>query len=423
MSDKNKEIKNSILNTIINEKKAKESVVAVSNDSIAQFQLTVDGNNALTLNLDTTTEQQNTLLSDDQVSTLPTSFDAIVEIRSSKGVLLLPRLTSSQLATLTATPGMLAHNLDEGFMTHVGTDLTFNIVPTISPGTHISNSIIIFGDGTGAKFADTNVMINSTTNDMTFPTGASVVFTSNGFLYNLSAPTSITDNFNFTLPNNIPDVGQVLTSIDDQGNTTWTTVPGIGPILTGLTLVETETLTATSAVTAGDFLTSGGLVADGTVSAGTLVSTGDITAESDITSMRLNLLANSHILTIEGNIAQVSDITLIFPSNKGSVNQVLATDGNGNLDWVTHNVFIDTGVAATVGFDTLNGTNGVTINTTAVTTNSIINITRNMGAGMPPVVTTIGNLIVGSIIDNTSFIVYSTTANDSGDFNWLIINP
>ncbi len=75
------------------------------------------------------------------------------------------------------------------------------------------------------------------------------------------------------------------------------------------------------------------------------------------------------------------------------------------------------------GSNTLNGTTGVTINSSVVTTSSIINVTRNIGSdGLPPV-NTIGNLVVGSIVNNTSFTVYSTVNNDIGNINWSIINP
>lgn len=156
------------------------------------------------------------------------------------------------------------------------------------------------------------------------------------------------------------------------------------------------------------------------VIADTLISKGDITGASDITGLRLNLLANNHSLTLAGNVAQTSDMTLIFPANKGKVNQVLSTDGNGNLNWVDNEVIVKISMS---GKNILNGTVGVIINTSAVRLNSIISVTRNVGKGVPPYVTTIGNLIVGSIIENTSFVVYSTTENDVENFDWFIINP
>lgn len=183
--------------------------------------------------------------------------------------------------------------------------------------------------------------------------------------------------------------------------------------------LKSNAVSVVGSVVAGSFITKSGLVADGTVSGGTLISKGDITSGSDVSGMRLNLLVNGHSLTLEGNIAQASDMTLIFPANNGKVNQVLSTDGNGNLNWINNEIII----TSTVGKDILNGTDGVIIKTSAVTMNSIISVTRNMGAGLPPSVITIGNLTVGSIIEHTSFVVYSTTHGDVENFDWLIINP
>jgi hypothetical protein len=419
-----KEIKE-IKDTIVNEIDFKEKAINVKNDNISQFQLTVDGNNAVTLNLDTTTGQQNILLSDDQTSTIPTSFDAIVEIKSATGALLLSRLTSAQMEAMqNPQPGMIFHNIDTGrifsfFAEHGFINISGMSGPTVStPG-----GIITWGNGSGSKIIDSAIRIGPNNDNLFLPVGASIYFVTdnvNDFMYNLSVPSTAGGNLNFVLPDNIPTAGQVLTAKDDQGNTSWTTVNGIGPIITGLTYVGTMTLDASEAITAGDFITDGGLVADGTVSAGTLVSGGDITAASDITSVRLNLRGVDHSLTLEGNIAQASDITLILPPNKGNANQVLSTDGYGNLAWVDNDIIIN---SSTVGNSVLNGTTGVTISTTAATNNSIIIVTRNMGTAGPPLVTTIGNLIVGSIINQTSFTVYSTTVNDFGNFNWLIINP
>jgi hypothetical protein len=77
----------------------------------------------------------------------------------------------------------------------------------------------------------------------------------------------------------------------------------------------------------------------------------------------------------------------------------------------------------TSGIGTLNGTTGATINTAAITTTSIVNITRNVGTSSAPSITDLGHLSVASIINGTSFTVYSTNTLDIGNFNWQIINP
>lgn len=84
---------------------------------------------------------------------------------------------------------------------------------------------------------------------------------------------------------------------------------------------------------------------------------------------------------------------------------------------------ITTGVAATAGTATLNGTTGVSVSTTAVSTNSIINVTRNIG-NSTTLPTNLGNIIVGDINNGTSFKIYSSNTLEIGTIvNWYIINP
>lgn len=100
-----------------------------------------------------------------------------------------------------------------------------------------------------------------------------------------------------------------------------------------------------------------------------------------------------------------------------------------NKPLYTSNTAIYTGTIVTAkntitsGIGALNGTTGTTINTTAINTTSIVNITRNLGSTGAPTVTDVGHLTVASIVNNTSFTVYSTNVLDTGNFSWQIINP
>lgn len=82
------------------------------------------------------------------------------------------------------------------------------------------------------------------------------------------------------------------------------------------------------------------------------------------------------------------------------------------------------GGAGTAGTGvTTNGTTGTTVNTTAVTTSSVILLNRNAGAGTPGL-TNLGELAVGSIVNNTSFTIYSSDVLDTtSSINWMIVNP
>ena len=79
--------------------------------------------------------------------------------------------------------------------------------------------------------------------------------------------------------------------------------------------------------------------------------------------------------------------------------------------------------APTAGTGSLNGTTGVTISTSAITTSSIVLVTRNNGVSGAPAIANVGHLSIGTIVNNTSFVVYSTVAADTFSFRWFIINP
>lgn len=126
-----------------------------------------------------------------------------------------------------------------------------------------------------------------------------------------------------------------------------------------------------------------------------------------------------------GNIINDTPVTVDSNGNIVTPASITASELMLNINGNNSTVpgFTVTGSAATAGNNVFNGTAGTVISTTAVNTNSIISVTRNVGVNAPIDVTTIGSLIVGSIINGSSFTVYSTVANDSGNFNWLIINP
>jgi len=76
---------------------------------------------------------------------------------------------------------------------------------------------------------------------------------------------------------------------------------------------------------------------------------------------------------------------------------------------------------STVGKATLNGTTGVIIATNSIFTSSRVIVTRNSGTAAASFVN-VGTPIVGSIINNTSFRIFSTDAADAATVDWMIIN-
>lgn len=185
-------------------------------------------------------------------------------------------------------------------------------------------------------------------------------------------------------------------------------------------------------------LTANNLNVTGIIETGDLNVAGIIKADDlDIDDMEVNTIEcagnarfyhgielptpNLYTSTISASGALASNTNITLPANLPIAGQVLtAIDSSGNTEWSDFPI-----IGTFSGTATLNGINGRTINTVGVNANSIILVTRNLGTNVydSSSVITIGNLIVGSVINNASFTVYSSVVNDVGIINWLIINP
>lgn len=106
----------------------------------------------------------------------------------------------------------------------------------------------------------------------------------------------------------------------------------------------------------------------------------------------------------------------------GANSLTLTTTGITNVKLPTAGTLISAISTVTSGQATLNGTIGVMISTAAIATTSIVLVTHSTGTGAPTL-TNLGTLVVGSIVANTSFTVYSSNALDTATVNWQIINP
>lgn len=101
----------------------------------------------------------------------------------------------------------------------------------------------------------------------------------------------------------------------------------------------------------------------------------------------------------------------------GTPTEAVEVTGNVELTTAGNKLIIATGSNASVGTATLSsGT--ITVNTTAVTANSIIFISRNTPGG------TLGNLSVpsASITAGTSFVINSDSGSETSTVNWWIVN-
>jgi len=117
---------------------------------------------------------------------------------------------------------------------------------------------------------------------------------------------------------------------------------------------------------------------------------------------------------LNGPFSLATSYNLTFPNGTGQVNQVLATDGSGNLSWVS--------VSGTVFNQSLNTTNNVTFNTvnSTFTGNLTGNVTGNLTGTVltsnQPSINTLGTLTTLSIngptsIHNQNQILFFDTTN------------
>lgn len=108
----------------------------------------------------------------------------------------------------------------------------------------------------------------------------------------------------------------------------------------------------------------------------------------------------------------IDDTSLTYDTTNG-----LQTTKDLKITTAGKGLFIKTGANAKMGTSTLVG-GTITINTTAVLSNSLIFLTDTGGG----VFANIGSLTVGTITNGTSFVVTSTNILDTSTFNWIIID-
>lgn len=113
--------------------------------------------------------------------------------------------------------------------------------------------------------------------------------------------------------------------------------------------------------------------------------------------------------TLTGGTVRLADFGTTTQDYLTGFSSKLAIDLNGKLTIPTGGSADVGGIATLVG-----GT--VTVNTTAVTANSIILVARRTTGG------TLGHLSVGTITAATSFVINSSSATETSTVSWLLVN-
>lgn len=109
-------------------------------------------------------------------------------------------------------------------------------------------------------------------------------------------------------------------------------------------------------------------------------------------------------------------VTVTTGGVTATAGDITATNGNLVAGTAGKGLQVKTGSNAKAGTGTSNGTNAVTISTTAVTANSLIFIGYNTPAGTPAPV------YVSAVTPGTSFQTKSS-ASDTSTFAWMIVEP
>lgn len=163
-------------------------------------------------------------------------------------------------------------------------------------------------------------------------------------------------------------------------------------------------------VTANGFMTK---ASDGTSVWVTGSATGVVLV--GVTEVSAGTGATACLRTDAGTIATVLGLTAVKPNTlTGSVNRL--DPGDGSLVVTGKTVVPSGGTAARMGTATL-AAGTVTVNTTAITATSVVQLTTQTPGG------TVGSPYVNARTAGTSFTIKSTSASDTSTVGWRILDP
>lgn len=166
---------------------------------------------------------------------------------------------------------------------------------------------------------------------------------------------------------------------------------------------------------------------------GTTATSDDVTVNLDASLMGLTAV---NALTFDTDVAAAGvtlsgttlaadgtdgNITLtLTPKGTGGVTvtsgTITATNGSLSLGTAGNKINVATGANASIGTSSAMVAGSTTINTTAVTANSLIFLTAKTPGG------TQGELSVGTITPATSFVINSSSNTDTSTVQWWIVN-
>jgi hypothetical protein len=272
-----------------------------------------------------------------------------------------PDLGTPSAATLTNATGLPVatgiSGLGSGVATFLATPSSANLASAVTDET--GSGAVVFG--TTPTLTTPNIAT-----DAKFQATAAAKFydTDNSNFIGLKAAGTVAADVTFTLPVGDGASGQLL-STDGSGNLAWTTPAGGGDVsgpassvdntvarfdgisgkaiqTSGVVIDDSDNLTANSIIsdTISEKTSAAGVTVDGVLLKDTSVTANTIKASGTASSEgRIELYEDTdngtNYVALKAPAAIAADVTWTLPNADGTADQVLKTNGSGELGWVS----------------------------------------------------------------------------------------